>query len=42
MSYRLILASFCGLSLAACATTGPEADMGAVHPQAAALADLLV
>jgi hypothetical protein len=42
MSYRLILAVCCGLSLAACAATGPDADISAVHPQAAALADLLI
>jgi hypothetical protein len=42
MSYRLILIACCALSLTACATTGPEAGRGGVHPQAAALADLLI
>jgi hypothetical protein len=42
MSLRSIIAAVCGLSLTACATTGPEADRGGVHPQAAALADLLI
>jgi hypothetical protein len=42
MLVRLSLLAACGFALSACATTPPERHAAAVHPQAAALADLLV
>ncbi|MCR9128517.1 MAG: hypothetical protein NXI12_03265 [Alphaproteobacteria bacterium] len=42
MLVRLFLPAACGFALSACATTGPERHIAPVHPEAAALAELLV
>ncbi len=42
MAVRSILAACAGLSLAACTATTPDPAVSGVHPEAAALADLLL
>lgn len=42
MLARLSLLAACGFALSACATTAPERQPPAVHPEAATLADLLL